>query len=105
MDRRQFLQLSSMAALSLYTSPLRGLQTGGSPARQGPAKKVMIMGAGISGLAAGLELLQAGHDVTILEAQLLPGGRVYTLRAPFAGRLAAEDGRAPFPIYPTYALE
>jgi len=105
MDRRQFLQLSSMAALSLYTSPLRGLQTGGSPARQGPAKKVMILGAGISGLAAGLELLQAGHDVTILEAQLRPGGRVYTLRAPFSDGLYAEAGAGRIPITHTLTLD
>lgn len=53
MDRRQFLQLSSMAALSLYASRLHGSQTGSSPARPGPAKKVTILGAGIAGLAAG----------------------------------------------------
>jgi monoamine oxidase len=91
MDRRQFLQLSSMAALSLYASRLHGSQMGSS-ATQGPAKKVTILGAGIAGLAAGLELAQAGHDVTILEAQLRPGGRVYTLRAPFSDGLYAEAG-------------
>ena len=48
-------------------------------------KRVAILGAGISGLVAGQELVKAGHDVTILEAQLRPGGRVHTLRAPFSG--------------------
>src|SRR5437868_1093602 len=49
MDRRQFLQLSSMAALSLYASRLRGSQMGSSAARQGPAQKVTILGAGVAG--------------------------------------------------------
>ena len=37
---------------------------------------------------AAYELIQAGHDVTILEAQLRPGGRVLTLREPFSDGLA-----------------
>ena len=39
---------------------------------------VVIVGAGLSGLAAGYRLLQAGADVTVLEAQSGPGGRVRT---------------------------
>src|SRR5438132_810072 len=103
MDRREFLQLSSMAALSLYSRHLQGLQI--SIGRQGPAKKVAILGAGISGLAAGLELVKAGHDVTILEAQLRPGGRVYTLRAPFSDGLYAEAGAGRIPITHTLTLD
>ena len=105
MDRREFLQLSSMAALSLYASRLQALQTGSSAVRTGPAQKVAILGAGISGLAAGLELVKAGHDVTILEAQLRPGGRVYTLRAPFSDGLYAEAGAGRIPITHTLTLD
>ncbi len=65
--------------------------------RAGPAKKVVILGAGVSGLAAGLHLTEAGHDVTILEAQLRPGGRVYTIRAPFSDGLYAEAGAGRIP--------
>src|SRR2546425_8805946 len=103
MDRREFLQLSSMAALSLYSRHLQGLQI--SIGRQGPAKKVAILGAGISGLAAGLELVKAGHDVTIFEAQLRPGGRVYTLRAPFSDGLYAEAGAGRIPITHSLTLD
>ena len=41
-------------------------------------KKVIIMGAGMAGLAAGFELQRAGHDVEILEMTQRVGGRVKT---------------------------
>jgi len=55
-------------------------------------QKVMVIGAGLSGLAAAWELDQAGHEVTVLEARMRPGGRVYTLREPFTDGLNAEAG-------------
>lgn len=105
MDRREFLQLSSMAAVSLYANRLHALQTESSDVRKGPGKKVAILGAGIAGLAAGLELAKAGHDVTILEAQLRPGGRVYTLRTPFSDGLYAEAGAGRIPVTHTLTLD
>ena len=60
--------------------------------RQGPAKKVIVVGAGPSGLATAYELGLVGHDVTVLEARERPGGRVYTLREPFSGEMYAEVG-------------
>ncbi|HAV77298.1 MAG TPA: amine oxidase, partial [Anaerolineae bacterium] len=41
-------------------------------------KKIIIVGAGLAGLSAGLELKRAGHTPVILEAQQRVGGRVYT---------------------------
>jgi len=55
------------------------------------------VGAGLAGLSAAYELTQAGHDVTVLEAQLRPGGRVCTLRAPFSDGLYAEVGAMHIP--------
>ncbi len=55
-------------------------------------KKVVIVGAGLAGLAAGLELKRAGHVPIIIEAQRRVGGRVYTLRDPFTEGLYAEVG-------------
>jgi len=37
-------------------------------------KKVIIVGAGISGLSAGIYALQSGFDVTIYESHTIPGG-------------------------------
>jgi monoamine oxidase len=60
--------------------------------KDGRPKKVVIVGAGLTGLAAGYELLQAGHEPIILEAQHRIGGRIYTLREPFAQGLYADAG-------------
>src|SRR5262245_19024727 len=60
--------------------------------RTGAAKKVIVIGAGLAGLASAYELTQAGHDVTVLEARSRSGGRVWTLRDPFPEGLYAEAG-------------
>jgi monoamine oxidase len=46
----------------------------------------------MAGLSVALELLAQGHDVTVLEARSRPGGRVFTIREPFADGLYAEAG-------------
>jgi monoamine oxidase len=57
---------------------------------------VVIIGAGLAGLAAAVELTDAGHPVTVLEAQSRPGGRVLTLREPFTDGVYAEAGGIAF---------
>ena len=64
---------------------------------EGKPKKIVIIGAGLAGLAAGYELKRAGHDPIILEAQQRVGGRVYTLRDPFTEGLYAEVGAMRIP--------
>lgn len=47
---------------------------------RGDGKKVLILGAGLAGLAAAYELRKVGYDVQILEYQNRAGGRAWTLR-------------------------
>ena len=63
----------------------------------GGKKKVVIVGAGLAGLSAGYELLRAGHEPVILEAQQRVGGRIYTMREPFARGLYGEAGAMRIP--------
>lgn len=69
----------------------------GLPQNNAPRKKVLVLGAGIAGLVAAYELLKAGHTPIILEAQNRLGGRILTLRAPFAEGLHAEAGAMRIP--------
>jgi monoamine oxidase len=60
--------------------------------RQIPERTVVVLGAGLSGLAAAYELEQRGCRVTVLEARSRPGGRACTLRPQLADGLHAEAG-------------
>ena len=97
-NRRDFLKLAGVAAGSLALSadlgwalPAQAAQAGGK------RKRVVILGAGLAGLAAGWELKNAGHEVLILEAQLHPGGRVHTIREGLSEDMYAEAGAGRIP--------
>ena len=81
---------------STPTIDLLDVLKGGLPSRDGPRRHVVIVGAGIAGLTAGLLLKEAGHKVTILEARNRLGGRIYTYRG-FAGQMYGEFGAMRFP--------
>jgi monoamine oxidase len=70
--------------------------------RSESGRKILVLGAGAAGLAAGLKLKELGHEVAILEARARPGGRIFTLREPFADGLYAEAGAGRIPS--THAL-
>ncbi len=97
LTRRQFLRRSALAAAGagLVNTPLA--RSAAAIVLKGPAKKVLVLGAGMAGLVAAYELTQLGHDVTVLEARTRPGGRVHTLREPFSDGLYAEEGAARIP--------
>lgn len=59
------------------------------PANVGVGTSVVILGAGIAGLTAALELQRLGYSCTLLEATGRAGGRTRTLRS---GDVAVENG-------------
>lgn len=61
------------AAVADYKGPIR---LEGDP----KGASVVILGAGLAGMVAALELRQAGYRVQVLEYQARPGGRCWTLR-------------------------
>src|ERR1044072_2911163 len=91
--RRQFLRRSALAvaAAGLNQSAVRAIVL------SGPAKKVLVLGAGMAGFVAAHELTKRGYNVPVLEARPRPGGRVHTLREPFSDGLFAEEGAARIP--------
>jgi len=55
-------------------------------------KKVIIAGAGITGLCCAYELMKAGHEVVVLEASGRYGGHVFTGRDGLSDGLYADFG-------------
>ncbi|CAI9296152.1 unnamed protein product [Lactuca saligna] len=52
---------------------------------------VIVIGAGLSGLAAARQLMTFGYKVTVLEGRKRPGGRVYTRKMEGGNKVAAAD--------------
>jgi len=93
LNRREFIRQSAFATTALIAAPLKtSSATRYLSALTARAQKVIVVGAGLAGLSAAYELSEAGHDVTILEARTRAGGRVFTIREPFADGLYAEAG-------------
>jgi monoamine oxidase len=91
LSRRHFLRLAGAAggssavyrmALGLGIAPIvaHAQAPDIAPLRAATRRTVVILGAGISGLAAAYELSRKGYAVTVLEAGHRAGGRNLTLR-------------------------
>lgn len=85
--RRQFVKngLLSSAGLWLATEGISGFRITQQP-------KVIIIGAGFSGLAAAYQLHKRGIDVIVLEARNRTGGRVFTYNIDAKENLNVELG-------------
>ncbi len=103
LTRRAFLKRSTAATTAVALAP--GLRIAEPPIlRRSTAqpKRVVVIGAGLAGLAAAYELSENGHDVMVLEAQSRPGGRIQTLRDPFADDHYAETAAVWVPNHHDY---
>src|SRR5882757_3613804 len=101
MKRRTFIQSTLTAGAGLALAPGLASAVTGAPGlasaaakKNGAAtpKKIIVAGAGITGLCCAYELMKAGHDVTVLEASGRFGGHVYTRRDGLSDGLYADFG-------------
>jgi monoamine oxidase len=96
MDRRTFLAHTAGTLATTWTAAAAARAEPSTIETQAAApnasREVLVLGAGLAGLAAAYELKKAGYAVTVIEARTRPGGRVLTYRDPFADGLYAEMG-------------
>src|SRR4051794_12436841 len=100
-SRREALHLAGTSVLGGLL--LQHAAAAEPPARK-PAKRILIAGAGIGGLCCAYELMERGHDVTVLEASGRTGGHVKTIHDPLPDGLYADVGAEHFtkPGYTQY---
>src|SRR5512146_2971986 len=74
MHRPTLLTLFRLALLGSLSHACGESQIGSTA----PKKRIVVIGAGLAGLAAARELQAQGHDVVVVEARDRVGGRVWT---------------------------
>jgi monoamine oxidase len=67
-----------------------------------PGKRIVVIGAGFSGLAAAYELVASGYDVTVVEARNRVGGRVISFHDFVPGKHVEGGGELIGSNHPTW---
>jgi monoamine oxidase len=89
-SRRDVLKFAAGGALAA------GPSVSNAQSQTKTVKKIVVAGAGISGLCCAYELMRRGHEVTVLEAAGRPGGHILTVRDRLADGLYADAGAEHF---------
>ena len=101
-SRREMLQRSFAAGAALLISERFNAPLGAA------AGRVVVVGAGFSGLAAAYELSKAGYEVTVVEARNRVGGRVISFSDLVPGKIVeggAELIGSNHPAWQAYAKQ
>jgi monoamine oxidase len=100
-SRREFIRNTAIAGIG---TTLINPELSAAPPVKKSSKKVIVAGAGISGLCCAYELMKKGHEVVVLEASGRHGGHVFTVRDGLSDGLYGDGGAEHFtnPGYERY---